>query len=147
MQSRTTTRLHSGYLPELDVIRAVAFLWVFAFHAIQLPGLRIPVPLQFSSGVVLKIGAVAAWQAGRFGVDLFFTLSAFLITSLLLAEHERRGRIDVGQFYVRRILRIWPLYYLMILVGFVLLPAASTYAEPWGSPGHAQLMQLPRALY
>lgn len=122
MQSRTTAKLHTRHLPELDVIRAVAFLWVFVFHAIQLPGLRIPVPLHLSSEVLLKIGAVAVWQAGRFGVDLFFTLSAFLITSLLLAEHERRGRIDLGQFYVRRILRIWPLYFSV---------AAAAFAAVW----------------
>lgn len=48
------------------------------------------------------------------GVDLFFLLSGFLITYLLLAERARFGRIDLKSFYVRRILRIWPLYYLCV---------------------------------
>jgi len=48
---------------------------------------------------------------GGFGVDLFFTLSAYLITELLMREKERFGRLDVRAFYTRRILRIWPLYF------------------------------------
>jgi peptidoglycan/LPS O-acetylase OafA/YrhL len=58
----------------------------------------------------------AGSAAGAFGVDLFFALSAYLITVLLIREKEVRGRIDVKAFYVRRILRIWPLYFFMIAV-------------------------------
>ena len=57
---------------------------------------------------MLSIGAV--WDAGVFGVDLFFVLSSFLITRLLLAE-QAVGGISIGNFYLRRVLRIWPLYF------------------------------------
>ena len=58
----------------------------------------------------------AAASAGAFGVDLFFALSAYLITILLIREEEIRGQIDIRAFYVRRILRIWPLYFFFIAV-------------------------------
>lgn len=54
-----------------------------------------------------------ALASGR-GVDLFFALSAYLITELLLREKDERGSLDVRSFYIRRILRIWPLYYLFL---------------------------------
>lgn len=52
-----------------------------------------------------------------FGVDIFFLISGFLITYLLLSEKETTGRIDILKFYIRRSLRIWPLYFIMILIG------------------------------
>ena len=53
---------------------------------------------------------IATFGAGAYGVDLFFALSAYLITSLLLRERAATGALDLRGFYVRRILRIWPLY-------------------------------------
>jgi peptidoglycan/LPS O-acetylase OafA/YrhL len=53
-------------------------------------------------------------RAGMFGVDLFFVLSSFLITELLLREKQSTGRVHIQAFYVRRILRIWPLYFTAI---------------------------------
>jgi peptidoglycan/LPS O-acetylase OafA/YrhL len=50
--------------------------------------------------------------AGAFGVPVFFLLSAFLITELLTREQQKNGKIDVSSFYIRRILRIWPLYFI-----------------------------------
>jgi peptidoglycan/LPS O-acetylase OafA/YrhL len=60
---------------------------------------------------------------GPMAVTFFFVLSGFLITYLLLREGERLGRIDVPRFYVRRMLRIWPLYFLLVFIGLVLIPA------------------------
>jgi peptidoglycan/LPS O-acetylase OafA/YrhL len=60
--------------------------------------------------------------AGEYGVGLFFVLSGFLITYLLLQEDKVTGTIHIRQFYIRRILRIWPLYYLIVLLAFFLLP-------------------------
>jgi peptidoglycan/LPS O-acetylase OafA/YrhL len=57
--------------------------------------------------------------AGSFGVDLFFVLSAYLITELLLREQTRCGTLDVRAFYIRRILRIWPLYFFCIALALV----------------------------
>ena len=68
------------------------------------------------------------WQStiifnlGGLGVYFFFVLSGFLITYLLLVEKQRTQTISVKQFYWRRLLRIWPLYYAITLIGFFVLP-------------------------
>lgn len=59
---------------------------------------------------------------GKLGVDIFFVLSGFLITSLLVIEKERFGRIAIKKFYMRRILRIWPLYFLVAALAFFVWP-------------------------
>jgi peptidoglycan/LPS O-acetylase OafA/YrhL len=69
------------------------------------------------------------WSGGS-GVSLFFVLSGFLITYLLLKEYDKNGRIDVGAFYVRRTLRIWPLYFALVLFGlFVYAPLEGFYQQ------------------
>lgn len=65
--------------------------------------LGVPLPL---AHVLAGIGAT-----GAFGVSLFFVLSSYLITELLLREKDLIGTLDVRSFYIRRILRIWPLYF------------------------------------
>ena len=62
---------------------------------------------------------------GAFGVDLFFVLSSFLITELLLREKSLLGEVDVRSFYIRRVLRIWPLYF-----AFLFLAAAMQWFVP-----------------
>ena len=101
------------YLPELDVLRFFAFLAVFALHV----SYDTTADCYVRTGVYLLahhhiIGSV--YMAGTSGVDLFFTISAFLITELLLRERAQTGRIDVESFYIRRILRIWPLYFFFL---------------------------------
>jgi peptidoglycan/LPS O-acetylase OafA/YrhL len=59
----------------------------------------------------------------NFGVPVFFLLSSFLITELLLRERDASGKIHVRAFYVRRILRIWPLYFLILFGGFAICRA------------------------
>ena len=54
------------------------------------------------------------------GVTIFFVLSGFLITYLLLIE-SKKAKIDIKKFYIRRILRIWPIYYLYLLVCLILI--------------------------
>jgi peptidoglycan/LPS O-acetylase OafA/YrhL len=95
----------SFYRPELDALRFAAFLGVFLYHA-----------MPHDASAYRRAGQFAPWVAGvfrsgAFGVDLFFALSAYLITTLLLREKEIRGSLDVKFFYLRRILRIWPLYF------------------------------------
>jgi peptidoglycan/LPS O-acetylase OafA/YrhL len=92
---------HRYYRPELDVLRFFAFFLVFLSHTV--PG---DAPFWF-------VGFAAG---GAFGVDLFFALSSFLITTLLLRERDAGGTIDVTAFYMRRILRIWPLYFVFLLI-------------------------------
>lgn len=91
------------YRPQLDVVRCCAFLAVFCHH--ELPRTD-----------VSRLAAAIANGMG-FGLSLFFVLSAYLITLLLLKETEETGSIHLGAFYKRRILRIWPLYLLGIGIG------------------------------
>lgn len=62
------------------------------------------------------------FNLGGMGVYFFFVLSGFLITYLLLVEKEKYHHIKIKDFYIRRILRIWPLYYLIVIIGFFILP-------------------------
>ncbi len=59
---------------------------------------------------------------GQMGVSIFFVLSGFLITYLLVGEHEIKSRISVKNFYIRRILRIWPLFFLVVIISFFVYP-------------------------
>lgn len=59
---------------------------------------------------------------GKASVVLFFVLSGFLITYLLLVEEQRKGTISIKNFYIRRTLRIWPLYFFIVLAAFFILP-------------------------
>ncbi len=83
VRSEGTTRL--AYQPALDGVRAVAVTMVLLFH-----------------------GGVGWMRGGYFGVSVFFTLSGFLITSLLVREYEFTARISPGAFYVRRAKRLLP---------------------------------------
>jgi peptidoglycan/LPS O-acetylase OafA/YrhL len=65
--------------------------------------------------------AGAWWIPGGFGVTVFFFLSGYLITTLMRLEHERTGRIDLKFFYLRRALRIWPPFYIVIASGLLLV--------------------------
>jgi peptidoglycan/LPS O-acetylase OafA/YrhL len=98
------------YRPELDVLRFLAFLFVFITHRNDLA------PIDRADHPWFH----AFTMTGVYGVPVFFFLSAFLITELLERERALTGRIDVRAFYVRRILRIWPLYFL-IFFGLVFL--------------------------
>lgn len=96
MPGRTETRAKEnkkvfGYEPALDGVRAIAVLVVMAGH------------LNFI-------------YAGGLGVDIFFVLSGYLITAILLAEFAVTGRIDLKKFYARRALRILPAVILLLLV-------------------------------
>jgi peptidoglycan/LPS O-acetylase OafA/YrhL len=101
------------YLPGLDLIRFLAFGLVFLSHVV--PGEpEFYRQAHLPDAIATIIVSVAA--GGAFGVDLFFALSSFLITTLLTREHHATGVIDVPAFYLRRILRIWPLYFTFLLL-------------------------------
>jgi peptidoglycan/LPS O-acetylase OafA/YrhL len=103
----TTSRY---YRPELDVLRLFAFLSVFLVHRMDF------LPIDPAKHFWLYNFCLL----GDFGVPVFFLLSAFLITELLLRENDQAGTIHVKAFYMRRILRIWPLYF-AVFFGLVLL--------------------------
>jgi peptidoglycan/LPS O-acetylase OafA/YrhL len=71
------------------------------------------------------------FELGSLGVIFFFVLSGFLITYLLLQEKSQTGTISVKKFYLRRLLRIWPLYYSIVLLGFLILPHVSLMKIPF----------------
>jgi peptidoglycan/LPS O-acetylase OafA/YrhL len=98
--------VESFYRPGLDILRVLAFFLVFVAHGL-LGKIDSPSP----------IGAIA--RAGEFGVSVFFFLSSYLITALLLKEKCAAGSIMVPAFYARRVLRIWPLYFAMIAAGWL----------------------------
>lgn len=97
-------KIDKSYIPALDGFRAVAILVVVAAHF----GLKKFVP-------------------GGFGVTLFFFVSGFLITRLLVAEYSGTGTIDLKKFYIRRFLRLYPPLIVMVLV-------TCTYLTLFGSP-------------
>ncbi|HTZ56917.1 MAG TPA: acyltransferase [Acidobacteriaceae bacterium] len=99
------TRVDTFYRPGLDILRALAFLLVFLAHGLIV---HLDKPTQ--------LGAIA--RAGEFGVCIFFFLSSYLITELLLREKRDTKTILIPAFYARRVLRIWPLYFAMIAVGW-----------------------------
>jgi peptidoglycan/LPS O-acetylase OafA/YrhL len=105
------------YRPELDVVRFVAFLLVYLYHT--LPSASDPRIAHLLKGLVPLYFAFC--NACGYGLGLFFTLSAFLICELLLREREAAGDVGIKQFYIRRILRIWPLYYFGLALGMVFL--------------------------
>lgn len=88
------------YRPELDGLRGVAVMLVLVYHVLQ--------PARF---------------AGFLGVDVFFVLSGFLITTILLAEHRGSATLRLGMFYARRFLRLYPALLTMLVLSFPLYVA------------------------
>jgi peptidoglycan/LPS O-acetylase OafA/YrhL len=111
--------------PGLDSLRFFAALFVVIGH----------IPMNQESVGLPHPAWGAFFYRGSTAVSFFFTLSGFLITHLLLEERRRTGDIDIRSFYVRRVLRIWPLYFgvaaLGLLVYNALLPAIGM-AHPTG---------------
>jgi peptidoglycan/LPS O-acetylase OafA/YrhL len=119
------------YRPELDALRAFAFLSVFASHI-------------FYSGHPLVV------RSGVAGVNLFFVLSSFLICELSLRERDKTQTVDVRKFYIRRVLRIWPVYYLVVLSSLVIAPNLfpvtawyMVFIGPWYNYFHHSLIRHP----
>src|SRR5260370_16732322 len=100
----------TGHLPGLDGIRGLAILLVMAVHFIG-----DATPRNFAERLAVKLASY-----GVLGVDLFFVLSGFLITGLLL--DAKNDPHYFRNFYARRILRIFPLYYLVLALLFLVLP-------------------------
>jgi|TARA_B110000902_G_scaffold1988_1_gene2205 peptidoglycan/LPS O-acetylase OafA/YrhL len=104
-------------------IRAVAALMVL-FHHIELYKHRDGMPSLFDNFWEHFIAGL-----GKNGVHIFFVLSGFLITYLLLVEKKKYQSINIRMFYFRRLLRIWPLYYCVVLLSFFMIPFMADYFE------------------
>ncbi len=94
-------------IPSLDGLRAVAILMVVVGH---LMGAAYDLPLLGRGRFPMRL------TLGSLGVRIFFVISGFLISTLLLKEQERNGRISLKQFYIRRALRILPASYTFLLI-------------------------------
>lgn len=111
------TPIPTPYFPNLDGLRTIAFLLVYMQH-----GLDPLVGLFVDRLGVFALPVRSLFTAGKIGVSFFFVLSGFLITYLILDERARTGTINVGAFWARRVLRIWPLYYLVVVFAIVVYP-------------------------
>lgn len=109
------------YFPGLNSLRAIAALTIIIAH-IEI--------YKRISGLPTLLNPMVAASLSSMAVTLFFTLSGFLITYLLLAERERNTKIDVKAFYIKRALRILPVYFLVVLLGFFVFPKFFIF-EPW----------------
>lgn len=105
------------YFPHLNGIRFIAALLVIIHHIEQLKGIYGLTTLWGGKGFLSHFISIIGPQ----GVVLFFVLSGFLITYLLLAEEEKTKTINIKKFYIRRILRIWPIYLLVIFLSLFVL--------------------------
>src|SRR4051812_48377140 len=95
--------LSAGRIPALDGLRAIAVLLVVFAH------------LHRTAGFPALPGVTRWGSVGAVGVDVFFVLSGFLITTLLCRERDREGRVSLGGFYHRRLVRIVPAYVTLLL--------------------------------
>jgi peptidoglycan/LPS O-acetylase OafA/YrhL len=110
---------HRGHIQGLDGIRGLAIALVLFSHSViydEFTNLH-------SSGL----------EAGYAGVAIFFVLSGYLITALLLREEDRTGRISLRLFYIRRSLRLFPALWLYLLVVFVIWCMGGLPHHPWHS--------------
>lgn len=100
-----------GFRVDLEGIRGLALLIVLSTHLIEWP------------------------SGGHVALDLFFVLSGYLITGLIIREHERTGTIDIARFYRRRVRRLGPAATLVIVVtivaGFLIFPVARAVSIAW----------------
>ena len=106
--SRAADTRASSYWPALDGLRGLAILLVFAFH---LP--------------------ISAFRAGSYGVILFFVLSGFLITTILLRELDDTGTVDFRRFYQRRARRLFPALLVVVASYLILLITILGEPEAW----------------
>ena len=124
------------YLKGLNSLRFFAAFLVLVAHAQQnLTMLAIP----HATWGIFFLGADA--------VHFFFVLSGFLLTYLAMGEFEREGTLNIRRFFLKRILRIWPLYYLCVLLGFIVLAIAVPYASNQVTPAFGVKQTWPYYLF
>ena len=109
------------FFENLDGLRFLCFLAVFFFHSFHTEFQEIKSDEYYT---LIKKGI---FGNGNLGVNFFFVLSGFLITYLLIKEKEMRHKINIPFFWMRRILRIWPLYFLCVFFGFFIFPLIKSF--------------------
>ncbi|MFT4095451.1 MAG: acyltransferase [Niabella sp.] len=114
------------YFSGLDGLRFIAIFFVVVHHFFTFRN--------YYDTTVVAIPVTGI--IGYYGIQFFFAGSGFLITYLLLAEKIKFGKISIRNFYLRRILRIWPAYYVLIIIALVLLPHISFFNIPVVTRGY-----------
>lgn len=104
------------YFENLDGLRFLCFLSVFFFHSFHTEYSYI------SNSEAYQFIKIDIFGNGNLGVNFFFVLSGFLITYLLIQEKRTNGQINLKKFWMRRVLRIWPLFYFAVFFGFFIFP-------------------------
>ncbi len=115
---------NKAFFVNLDALRWFAALGVITAHMagwLHWPATEI--------NKWIRIVITLDGSSGKAGVSFFFTLSGFLITYLMFEERRLTSSFHVGNFYLRRILRIWPLYFLTLVIGFILSPFVFSVTE------------------
>lgn len=103
-----------SYFQGLNALRFFAAMLVVLHHAEQ---------IRMKYGL-FHLKNFSLFNNGGIAVTFFFVLSGFLITYLLLKEQNNTHKISIKNFYARRVLRIWPLYYLLVIIGTLIVPFA-----------------------
>jgi len=104
------------YFKNLDSLRFIAALMVYLQHGVS----GSYEYLQINDTLLKKF--LNTISNGETGVSIFFVLSGFLITYLLITEYELKSKISLRNFYIRRLLRIWPLYFMVVSFTFLVYP-------------------------
>lgn len=122
MSEIVTSKKSKIFFENLDGLRTIAFLLVFVSHSFK----EWSSNRNFYTNLPLRFLHMTL-SSGGLGVSIFFALSGFLITYLLVQEDAVKGKINISFFYLRRILRIWPLYYVLLFLTFAIYPLLINY--------------------
>lgn len=115
------------YFAGLDILRLFASIAVFIWHIQESFWGELPVRFNLNG------------ELGNLAVGFFFTLSGFLLSYLLFSEFQQTNNIAIRAFFMRRILRIWPLYFIMVTVGFFIYPFFIKLLTDYEIPERASL--------
>src|SRR5690625_5173289 len=120
LNKKNTDYKSIAYFNGLNALRFFAALLVLLHHnAVIRP----------KYGIGEGFGWLGIFRDGGYAVSFFFVLSGFLITYILLKEKDKTQTISIKRFYLKRILRIWPLYYLLIILGSIIIPFLISYFD------------------
>lgn len=128
IQLSSTERQNRFYFSQLDSIRGLAFVAIFLFHTFHFK----------PNSTLLEKFLKFLYDHLPLGIETFFILSSFLLTFLAFNEYEKRGDFSFGNYFIRRLLRIWPLYYSILALAFLIFPIIAGYVnysmhlpDPW----------------
>ncbi len=105
------------YYPQLNALRGIGVISVFLYHSYK---------PQFGTGFFMEFASFC-YENIYLSMDMFFALSAFIITHLANIEIEKNGNFSFKNFMVRRVLRIWPIYFIILFLSYVVIKNLANY--------------------